>query len=123
MDTHPHYTEIAKHFGVPPEDGKKLVRELAEIGLPVWLYPGTDLIASCAPFNNLPTQYTVSVDGRRGCSALCCRSPPWGTERLSLGCRRDVRSGIEDRNRPSSGRLTSIDFPSAPVSIPGASTI
>src|SRR6266508_1173278 len=45
----PHYTELAARFGVGPEEGKKLVHDLAATGLPVWLYPGTDLIASCAP--------------------------------------------------------------------------
>ncbi len=35
----PHYTEIAARFGVGPEEGKKLVHDLAATGLPVWLYP------------------------------------------------------------------------------------
>jgi len=36
-----------------------------------WLFPGTDLIASFAPFHGLPTPYRVSVDGRPGWYAQC----------------------------------------------------
>jgi hypothetical protein len=61
----PHYTEIAREFGVPPEAGKKLLHDLMNTGLPMWVYPGTDLIASFAPFSNIPTQYRISVDGRQ----------------------------------------------------------
>lgn len=67
----PHYTELAAHFGVSPEEGKALLRDLVSTGMPIWLYPGTDLIASCAPFNNQPTQYRVSVDGTPGWFAQC----------------------------------------------------
>jgi hypothetical protein len=62
----PHYTEIAKEFGVTPEEGKKLLHELMDTNvMPMWLAPGTDVIASFAPFNNLPTHYLVTVDGRK----------------------------------------------------------
>src|SRR5512135_3591737 len=62
----PHFTEIAKEFSLTPEEGKRLLHELMDDSkLPIWLYPGTDLIASFAPFNNLPTQYRVSVDGEQ----------------------------------------------------------
>ena len=74
----PHFTEVAAQFGLPPDEGKKLLRDLAATGLPVWLYPGTDLIASYAPFNNQPTQYRVSVDGKAGWFAQC------GFEALAL---------------------------------------
>lgn len=46
--------------------------------MPIWLYPGTDLIASCAPFNNQPTQYRVRVDGKPGWFGQC------GFESLAL---------------------------------------
>jgi hypothetical protein len=62
----PHYTEIAKRFRVTPDEGKKLLHDL--IGTPVmpmWLYPGTDLLVSFAPFNNLPTQYLITVEGQQ----------------------------------------------------------
>ena len=61
----PHFTEIAREFSVHPEDGKRLLHELMGTGLPIWLYPDTDLIASFAPFNNLPTQYRITVEGEQ----------------------------------------------------------
>lgn len=62
----PHYTEIAGEFGVNPDDGKRLLHDLFGTGvMPMWLYPGTDLIVSFAPFNNLPTQYRITVDGQQ----------------------------------------------------------
>jgi hypothetical protein len=67
----PHYTEFAKKFSVSPDDGKKLLQDLMAAGLPNWLHPNTDLIASLAPFNNLPTHYRVSVDGEQKWFAQC----------------------------------------------------
>jgi hypothetical protein len=67
----PTATAIAGGLGVSPEEGRGLLRELASTGLPIWLQPGTDLIASCAPFNELPTPYRVTVDGRAGWFAQC----------------------------------------------------
>ncbi len=67
----PHYTEIAKAFGVPPEEGRKLLHDLLGTGLPLWVHPRTDLIVSVAPFSSLPTQYQVTVDGRRGWFGQC----------------------------------------------------
>jgi hypothetical protein len=61
----PHYTEIAKVFSVQPEEGKKFLHELMDTKLPIWLYPNTDLVASFAPFNNMPTQYRITVDGQQ----------------------------------------------------------
>lgn len=61
----PHYIEIAREFSMHPDRGRKLLHELMSTGLPIWLYPGTDLIASFAPFNNLPTQYRLTVDGEQ----------------------------------------------------------
>jgi hypothetical protein len=61
----PHFTEIAVEFGVNPDEGRKLLHDLMSIKSPMWLYPGTDLIASFAPFNNLPTQYLISIDGHQ----------------------------------------------------------
>jgi hypothetical protein len=42
-----------------------LLRELFASGVPGWLFPGTDIITSFAPFNNLPTQYRITVDGQQ----------------------------------------------------------
>ena len=62
----PHYTEIAKHLEVSPDEGKKVLYDLINTGItPMWLHPGTDLIASVAPFNNLPTQYRITIDGQQ----------------------------------------------------------
>ena len=62
----PHYTDIAKAFFVSPDDGRKLLHELMDnTKLPIWLYPDTDLIASFAPFHNLPTPYRITVDGEQ----------------------------------------------------------
>lgn len=61
----PHYTEIAKELSVHPEEGKRILHKLMGTGTVMWLYPGTDLIVSFAPFNNLPTQYRISVDGQQ----------------------------------------------------------
>ncbi|MBW2204290.1 MAG: hypothetical protein JRF52_09395 [Deltaproteobacteria bacterium] len=39
--------------------------DLFSAGVPGWLFPNTDLIASFAPFNNLPTQYRITIDGHQ----------------------------------------------------------
>jgi hypothetical protein len=62
----PHYTEIAAELGVFPEEGKKALQELFSTPMfPAWLYPNTDYIASFPPFNNLPTQYRITIDGQQ----------------------------------------------------------
>ncbi len=61
----PHYTELAKELGLSIEEGRKAVHDLFNSGIPGWLFPTTSLIASFAPFNNLPTQYRITVDGQQ----------------------------------------------------------
>ena len=61
----PHYTEIAAELGVSPEAGRQTMQTLFASRIHGWLYPGTDLIASFAPFNNQPTQFRVTVDGEQ----------------------------------------------------------
>jgi len=62
----PHYTEIAKAFGVSPDEGKKQLHALMNFGLgATWLHPDTDYIVTFAPFSNLPTQYRITVDGQQ----------------------------------------------------------
>jgi hypothetical protein len=61
----PHYTEIAKQLNMPMEDGRKTLHELFSLGMAAWLFPGTDFITSFAPFNNLPTQYRITIDGKQ----------------------------------------------------------
>ena len=59
----PHYTEIASELGLSVEEGRKALHNLFAAGVPGWLYPNTDYITSFAPFNNLPTQYRITIDG------------------------------------------------------------
>ena len=62
----PHYTDLAAELGVSVEEGRKAVHELFSLrGFPGWLYPGTDHITSFPPFNNLPTQYRITIDGQQ----------------------------------------------------------
>lgn len=62
----PHYTELAAGLGLSVEAGRKLFHEVVEGGYnSAWLYPGTDYITSFAPFNNLPTQYRITVGGEQ----------------------------------------------------------
>jgi hypothetical protein len=61
----PHYTEIAAELGVSVPEGRKALHDLIGLGIPGWLFPGTDLIVSMAPFNNLPNQYRISIDGHQ----------------------------------------------------------
>ncbi len=67
----PHYTELARDLGIAIEDGRLLVQELFARNVPGWVHPGTDYIASFAPFNNQPTQYRVTIDGEQKWFAQC----------------------------------------------------
>ncbi|OGO05012.1 MAG: hypothetical protein A2Y91_07575 [Chloroflexi bacterium RBG_13_54_8] len=61
----PHYTEIAAELGVSPEEGRKALHRLFSSGVAGWLFPSTDLIVSFAPFNNLPTQFRITINGEQ----------------------------------------------------------
>jgi len=61
----PHYTEIAQELGVSPDEGRGALHALFAAGIPGWLFPDTDLITSFAPFNNLPTQFRITIDGEQ----------------------------------------------------------
>jgi hypothetical protein len=61
----PHYTELAAEFGLPMEEGRRLLHELIHSGIPAWLHPDTDYVVSFAPFHNLPTQYRITIDGEQ----------------------------------------------------------
>lgn len=61
----PHYTGIAAELGVSTEEGRNVLHGLFSAGVSGWLFPDTDLIASFAPFNNLPTQYRITIDGQQ----------------------------------------------------------
>lgn len=60
----PHFTELAADLGLRPDEGREVVHQLMG-AIPGWVHPGTDYIASFPPFNVQPTQYRISVDGRR----------------------------------------------------------
>ena len=62
----PHYTEIAAKLGVSPREGRAALHKLFSArGFPGWLYPKGDTVVSFAPFNNLPTQYRLTIDGEQ----------------------------------------------------------
>jgi len=61
----PHYTEIAKKLGVSMEEGRKTLHDLFSARIHGWLYPNTDFITSFAPFNNLPTQFLITIEGHQ----------------------------------------------------------
>ncbi len=62
----PHYTEIAPGLGISVEEGRKALHDLLTTpGIPGWLHPNTDYVASFAPFNNLPTQYRITIEGQQ----------------------------------------------------------
>jgi hypothetical protein len=47
------------------EEGRQLLHELIDTGIPAWLHPGTEDVVSFAPFNSMPTMYRITVDGRQ----------------------------------------------------------
>ena len=61
----PFYTEIAGELGVPMEEGRKVLHDLFRTGIAAWVFPNTDYIVSFSPFNNLPTQYRITIDGQQ----------------------------------------------------------
>ena len=67
----PHYVEIAQALDWPTDHAREVLHEVVGAGLPIWLHPGTDLIASFAPFSSLPTLYRISIDGTAHGYAQC----------------------------------------------------
>ena len=61
----PHYTELAGELGLSMEEGRQIIHEVIATGYPAWVHPGTDYLVSFAPFNNLPTQYRITIDGQQ----------------------------------------------------------
>ena len=61
----PFYTEIAGELGVSMEEGRKVLHDLFRTGIAAWVFPNTDYIVSFSPFNNLPTQYRITIDGQQ----------------------------------------------------------
>lgn len=67
----PHYTDLARQLGLRIEDARQTLHKLMDMGLPIWLAPNTDYIASFAPFSSIPTQYLVTVDKQQRWYAQC----------------------------------------------------
>jgi hypothetical protein len=63
--------DIAMALGWPTDHARAVLHEVVGMGLPLWLHPGTDLIASFAPFSSLPTLHRISVDGAPHGYAQC----------------------------------------------------
>jgi hypothetical protein len=61
----PHYAELATSLGVSVEEGRQLFHDLEATGYSFFLHPETDQIVSVAPFNNLPNQYRITIDGEQ----------------------------------------------------------
>ena len=61
----PHYAELASELGISLDQAREALHELPDRVRGVWLHPGTDLIASYAPFSNIPTHYLISVEGQQ----------------------------------------------------------
>jgi hypothetical protein len=61
----PFYTEIAGELGLSVPEARKRLHDLFSAGIPGWLFPGTDYVTSFAPFNHLPTQYRITIDGHQ----------------------------------------------------------
>jgi len=61
----PFYTEIAAELGVSVEEGRKILHGVFAAGIPGWVFPNTNYIVSFAPFNNLPTQYRITIQGQQ----------------------------------------------------------
>jgi hypothetical protein len=62
----PHYCELATELGLTADEARQALHELDGLGVPgFWVRPDTDLVESCAPFSNIPTQYLISVDGQQ----------------------------------------------------------
>ena len=71
-----HFTELGAAMGLAPEAGKALLHDLMGSGVPSWLHPDTDYVVSLGPFNNMPTQYRISVNGEKAVRRGVFRSVP-----------------------------------------------
>ncbi len=62
----PHYAELATEVGLSPDEARQALHDLDGRGVPgFWVRSGTDLVESCAPFSNIPTQYRITVEGQQ----------------------------------------------------------
>ena len=61
----PHYAELAVGLKISIDEGRQLFHDLEATGYSFFMHPETDQIVSVAPFNNLPNQYRISIDGEQ----------------------------------------------------------
>lgn len=61
----PHYAETAAALGISVAEARQIFRDLEATGYSFFLHPETDQIVSVAPFNNLPNQYRLIIDGEQ----------------------------------------------------------
>ena len=61
----PHYTELAPMLSVTLDEARDLQRQAAEASVGCWISPDTDYVQSWAPFSNIPTHYSLTIDGRQ----------------------------------------------------------
>ena len=60
----PNYAQLAAELGISAREGQVYLRKLfSKIGFPGWFQPKSDEIASFAPFNNIPTNHRLTIDG------------------------------------------------------------
>ncbi|HEV8584525.1 MAG TPA: organomercurial lyase [Methylomirabilota bacterium] len=121
----PHHTEIAAGLGVTPDAGRQLLLDLMAVGLPNWLHPHTDLIASFPPFNNQPTQYRLGVGGewkwyaQCGLEALaaCWAFPgrPVEIQAPCLDCGKSIEVTVKDGRIERAAPATTRFYVSVPV--------
>ena len=100
----PHYVEVAQALGWEPARARTVLHEVAALGLPLWLHPGTDLVASFAPFSSLPTLYRISIDATARGYAQC------GLEALAVSWLFPGRQIRIDSLCPDCGEPLSMDM-------------
>jgi hypothetical protein len=61
----PFPTVIAAVVGLWVLVGRTALHDLFSAGIPGWLFPNTDYVTSFAPFNHLPTQYRITIEGQQ----------------------------------------------------------
>lgn len=114
----PHYTEIARRLDCSIEEARKaLLDTMNTPGIASWLHPGTDIVASVAPFYSLASQYRVTANGKQKWYAQCgfeatavCWVFPGRTVRVDAPC---LDCGDPITLTMRDGHVLSVDPPTA----------
>jgi len=62
----PTYADLADELGITRQEGRKVLRKIINgFSFPGWFQPNSDEIASFAPFNNIPSPYRLTIDGKQ----------------------------------------------------------